>query len=680
MWDKKVFAILTPYDERGLARKAFRLQQNATWYSGGAPKGIVEEPTIDSREPTPAPESSSKCIDSAVFLLLTLNDKPKNPLRGWQVGTDLLSSDVLLGYRGSSGISGRHFRITIAEDLSVWLLDESTYGTAVGYDGMAKHETQSKNEWILSYMPNRRNEWKEVVVYVPGANGLAFKIEFPNHEAGGQGYLAHLQAFWKESNTALPPVNIMGLDSNPTTAVPSQPRTPYQKPIYIDGGFLGQGQFGEVRKFINTRNGHCYAGKKFHPQDQVLKAREKRKRDEERRLQRFRNEFEIMDKNPHVSLTLSVCRGGLTIQQPNIMQVIDFLETPVPVLLMPYYSLGNLQDLENVSEKQCVSAFSQILLGLDHLHRRGIAHRDLKPANILVDCEEPFTIVITDFGLSKHVPESLLKTFCGSHLYNAPEIYPGNNKGYGPSVDIWSAGVIILELIYGLPSQPNMEGFEGEEWNKRWYSCWAKALVAKVNDLNENNDKVIDILVHMVNIEPQKRATADHCLLRGCDNRIFRQRYTGDRVDADTLDVNSTTVILGGNLWDKSGSYQMEPADPPTTSSHSISGSSSERPTRRQKKITENVKSWSLTIGPSNSDSDGGFDIEHSQGKRDEVTGIFIRKDHFTRSLQNGSACVDDAREGGTRKQTGLTGLIGEEQRNITGMASFEKRVYEMLA
>ena len=123
----------------------------------------------------------------------------------------------------------------------------------------------------------------------------------------------------------------------------------------------------------------------------------------------------------------------------------------------------------------------------------------------------------------------------------------------------------------------------------------------------------------------------------------------------------------------------MEPANPPITSSYSIRGSSSERPMRRQKKMIENVKSWSLTIGPSNSDSDGGFDIEDSQGKRDEVTGIFIRKDHFTRSLQSGSACADDAREEGTKEQKGLTEVIKQEQRNITGMASFEKRLYDEL-
>ena len=87
-------------------------------------------------------------------------------------------------------------------------------------------------------MPKKTNDWREIVVYVSGASGLAFEIEFPNHEEGGKGYLAHLQAFWKESNTALPPLSIMELDSNPTTAAPSQPRTIDQKVIYIGENLL----------------------------------------------------------------------------------------------------------------------------------------------------------------------------------------------------------------------------------------------------------------------------------------------------------------------------------------------------------------------------------------------------------------------------------------------------------
>ena len=71
-------------------------------------------------------------------------------------------------------------------------------------------------------------------------------------------------------------------------------------------------------------------------------------------------------------------------------------------------------------------------------------HRDLKPANLVA---APFAIIIANFGLSTVAIDHLLTTFCGTHLCAAPEVYPGNSDGYGPSVDIWSTDVIFLALV-----------------------------------------------------------------------------------------------------------------------------------------------------------------------------------------------------------------------------------------
>ena len=66
---------------------------------------------------------------------------------------------------------------------------------------------------------------------------------------------------------------------------------------------------------------------------------------------------------------------------------------------MELYPLGNIQDV-GVLYDQYVTVFAQILFGLSHLHKNGVAHRDLKPENFLVK-KEPLTVAITDFGLSK---------------------------------------------------------------------------------------------------------------------------------------------------------------------------------------------------------------------------------------------------------------------------------------
>ncbi|MCJ1263721.1 hypothetical protein MMC22_003591 [Lobaria immixta] len=535
MSDPNIFAVLIPFDGKNRARDAFRLQANAGWYRKAA-EGIAEEPTIDSREPTPAlqPDLEGN-YNSADHILLTFDEKPKDPQRGWQFGTDPRSCDVLLGHRGTKGISSRHFCITIAENFWVKLHEDSTFGTAVGYNDEAKDKTRRKNTWLLSFEPRSQRQWGDIKIYVPNMKGLAFSIEFPNHQAGPPEYLANLLAFFAESRKALPPVTTLGLNSIPPTATPSKPQTPHHFPIHLNDELLGRGGFGEVRRVINTQNGQFYAAKRFFPPPQSQKSNKKRKLDEDHWLEQIRNEIAIMEENPHVSIKPSSHASGLIIRKPNIMPVVGFQETPDPTLYMPYYPLGNLQELKGISDAQYVSAFRQTLLGLRHLHGRRIAHRDLKPANFLV--AEPFTIIIADFGMSKVANDRLLTTFCGTHLYAAPEVYPGNSHGYGPEVDIWSTGVIILGFLYDPPRHPNMKGLTPQQWNQRW----SKALVEKVNDLDENEDKVIDILIHMLRVTPEERFSAEQCLERGCENGIFQKRPDGHIVNTNNTCENDNT-------------------------------------------------------------------------------------------------------------------------------------------
>lgn len=131
----------------------------------------------------------------------------------------------------------------------------------------------------------------------------------------------------------------------------------------------------------------------------------------------------------------------------------------------------------------------QILEGLKYIHNKGVSHRDLKPDNILISELDPMMVKISDFGLAKMVSneDSLLRTFCGTMLYLAPEVYPtflaqtieanqgsdGNHKRKRPPndnagrnskpakkaprvpytdvVDMWSFGCIVYCLLVGKP-------------------------------------------------------------------------------------------------------------------------------------------------------------------------------------------------------------------------------------
>jgi serine/threonine protein kinase len=84
-----------------------------------------------------------------------------------------------------------------------------------------------------------------------------------------------------------------------------------------------------------------------------------------------------------------------------------------------------LQANGKLSEDTVKNITRQILHALQYLHKRKITHRDIKPDNILIASYNPMRVKLSDFGLSKVAQdETFLKTFCGTLLYCAPEVYP----------------------------------------------------------------------------------------------------------------------------------------------------------------------------------------------------------------------------------------------------------------
>ena len=89
----------------------------------------------------------------------------------------------------------------------------------------------------------------------------------------------------------------------------------------------------------------------------------------------------------------------------------------------------------------------EILLALEDIHKNNMIYRDLKPENILFD--KFGHIKLSDFGLSKILDKNKLKTYtiCGTLEYLAPEIL--SEKGYDNSVDFFSLGCLIFEMLFG---------------------------------------------------------------------------------------------------------------------------------------------------------------------------------------------------------------------------------------
>tara|TARA_B100000925_G_scaffold159615_1_gene119841 strand:- start:59 stop:1216 length:1158 start_codon:yes stop_codon:yes gene_type:complete len=159
----------------------------------------------------------------------------------------------------------------------------------------------------------------------------------------------------------------------------------------------------------------------------------------------FNNEISLMKKLKH----------------PNILQLIDVVRTKgIVYIILEYCNGGDLSKyISSDNINQDYRYFSQILSGLEYLHKNNILHRDIKPQNILIHNNN---IKISDFGFAKAFEKNeLITTFCGSPLYMAPEIII--DKEYNAQSDIWSLGVIIYELF--TKSHPYYTSSKKELWD-----------------------------------------------------------------------------------------------------------------------------------------------------------------------------------------------------------------------
>ncbi|XP_036721203.1 mitogen-activated protein kinase 11 isoform X2 [Balaenoptera musculus] len=122
----------------------------------------------------------------------------------------------------------------------------------------------------------------------------------------------------------------------------------------------------------------------------------------------------------------------------------DFSEVYLVTTLMGA-DLNNIVKCQALSDEHVQFLVYQLLRGLKYIHSAGIIHRDLKPSNLAVneDCE----LRILDFGLARQADEEMTG-YVATRWYRAPEIML-NWMHYNQTVDIWSVGCIMAELLQG---------------------------------------------------------------------------------------------------------------------------------------------------------------------------------------------------------------------------------------
>ena len=200
---------------------------------------------------------------------------------------------------------------------------------------------------------------------------------------------------------------------------------------------------------------------------------------------------------------------------------------------MDYVPNGDLGQL--ISKRKRLDEFtvkamaSQLLSALKYLHNMGVTHRDVKPDNILIQSNDPIYVKLTDFGLSKMVEdtdETFLRTFCGTLLYCAPEVYTEyreyDSKGnrtlrgkdkryahaprYGHAVDLWSLGGVLFYALCGNPPYPAKSGTSHQELLK---SIMTKPLDIRPLQREGVSEDGINFVWSLLQVQPERRPTID---------------------------------------------------------------------------------------------------------------------------------------------------------------------------
>jgi protein-serine/threonine kinase len=213
--------------------------------------------------------------------------------------------------------------------------------------------------------------------------------------------------------------------------------------------------------------------------------------------------------------------------------------------VMEYCQQGELFSLVDkkyfrAEDRYCI--FKQLLRGVAHLHRNGIAHRDIKLENLLMT--DHGHVKITDFGVSEvfcgehpglassrglcgqgmREKRASRPGICGSKPYIAPEVL-AKDKEYDPAkLDVWSCGILYLTLVHGgnpwasaVTSEPNYASFI-EGWNTFLEQ-------SKDNPIDENNypqcgplfnslatNSQRRCILKMLHPDPEKRCTIEDAL------------------------------------------------------------------------------------------------------------------------------------------------------------------------
>ncbi|XP_070785393.1 protein kinase C theta type isoform X3 [Enoplosus armatus] len=254
-------------------------------------------------------------------------------------------------------------------------------------------------------------------------------------------------------------------EEEPLYAVPRKDQPRFTVDDFILHKMLGKGSFGKVFLAELKKSGQFFA------------------------VKALKKDVVLMDDDIECTM---VERSVLSLawENPFLTHLYCTFQTKENLFfVMEYLNGGDLmfhiQNCHKFDLHRATFYAAEIICGLQFLHSKGIIYRDLKLDNVLLDSEGH--IKVADFGMCKENMQDDLRTstFCGTPDYIAPEILLGQK--YNSSVDWWSFGVLLYEMLIG---QSPFHGRDEEELFQsirtdnpvypRWLTKDAKDILVKL--------------------------------------------------------------------------------------------------------------------------------------------------------------------------------------------------------
>jgi len=285
---------------------------------------------------------------------------------------------------------------------------------------------------------------------------------------------------------------------------------------------LGQGTFGRVLEAIDDTSGEIIA----------VKETTRSRASASKSIQALQKEMSMLKLLRHQNIV--EYRGV----QAATSSASDKSGEEVLLFLMEYCPNGSISDVleefgalgDDVTRKYT----SQILCGLDYLHRLCVAHRDIKCANCLLSVGG--VVKLADFGSSRHLADCG-NSIQGTALYMAPEVIKGGRVGR--QADVWAVGCCVVEMLGN--SMP-LEGKVSTDLALLYRISKTKISPTAPDDVTPD---AVDFVEQCFQIVPKNRPSAFHLF----NNHPYVAKMYPD------AQVNNYTPIAGhGNTPQRSDS------------------------------------------------------------------------------------------------------------------------------